>query len=341
MLESNGLTSGSSTRAIEVFFSYAHEDEKLRDALAKHLSILQWQGVIQAWHDREIIAGTEWAGQINEHLDTADIILLLVSADFLASDYCYNIELSRAMERHAAQEARVIPIILRKVDWKYAPFGKLQALPKDAFPVTSWTNIDEAFTNVAEGIRRIVEELNGILSVAQEPQVMIPANLPRSGVVKFVGRAEVMPQLHKMLQQGERLAVSAIAAMGGAGKTELALQYALAYKQTYTGGICWLQARSDDVGTQLGGDVGTQLVRFRRLFLNLNPPDGMELADQVKYCWRNWPAGEVLLVFDDVTDYKALEAYLPPPTEPRFKVLMTTRRKLGRSIKLVGIGCAG
>ncbi len=152
----------------------------------------------------------------------------------------------------------------------------------------------------------------------------IPANLPRSGVVEFVGRAEVMTQLHEMLQQGKRVAVSAIAGMGGVGKTELALQYALAYKQTYPGGLCWLQARS--------GDVSTQLVRFGQSCLDLNPPNGMELADQVKYCWRNWRSGEVLLVFDDVTDYGAIEPYLPPSTEPRFKVLMTTRLRLGRSV---------
>ncbi|MEN8447234.1 MAG: NB-ARC domain-containing protein, partial [Cyanobacteria bacterium J06555_13] len=151
-----------------------------------------------------------------------------------------------------------------------------------------------------------------------------PANLPRSGVVKFVGRKETVIELHQLLQQSEQVAVSAIAGMGGIGKTELALQYALSYQQTYSGGICWLQSRS--------GDVGTQIIRFVKSHLDLIPSSGMELIDQVKYCWRNWPTGKVLLVFDNVTDYEALQPYLPPSNEPRFKVLMTTRKRIGISV---------
>ncbi|MDJ0728985.1 MAG: toll/interleukin-1 receptor domain-containing protein [Crocosphaera sp.] len=145
--------------SIEVFFSYSHKDETLRDKLANHLKLLERQGVISAWYDRDITAGTEWEGQIDEHLESAKVILLLISADFLASNYCYDIELKRAMKRHELGEARVIPIILRDVDWKGATFGKLQALPKNAQPITSWDNEDEAFANVARGIRKAVDQL--------------------------------------------------------------------------------------------------------------------------------------------------------------------------------------
>ena len=154
-------TSDSENQVVEVFFSYAHEDEKLRDELAKHLKLLERQGAITAWYDREITAGTEWKGQIDEHLESAKVILLLVSADFLASDYCYDVELKRAMKRHEAREARVIPVILREVDWQGASFGKLQALPRNAEPVTNWPNLDQAFADIARGIRRAVEELTG------------------------------------------------------------------------------------------------------------------------------------------------------------------------------------
>lgn len=125
---------------IQLFYSYSHKDEKLRDKLETHLALLKRQSVIASWHDRKIGAGQEWANQINEYLNSAQIILLLVSSDFLASDYCYDIELKRAMERHKAGEARVIPIILRPCDWQSAPIGGLQALPRDAKPITDWTN---------------------------------------------------------------------------------------------------------------------------------------------------------------------------------------------------------
>jgi AAA-like domain/TIR domain len=147
----------TSVNSIEVFFSYAHEDEKLRDKLANHLTALKNQNFIDDWHDREISAGTEWASEIDQAINSARLILLLISDDFLASKYCYDIELKRAMERHEAKEASVIPIILRPVDWSGSLFGKLQALPKNAKPVTTWKNRDEAFVDIAQGIRKVIE----------------------------------------------------------------------------------------------------------------------------------------------------------------------------------------
>jgi hypothetical protein len=108
--------SGLSTQ-VEVFYSYAHEDETFRNKLETHLSLLRRQGLISAWHDRHILPGTNWAQAIDEHLESASVILLLISADFLASDYCYGLEMQRALQRHQANEARVIPILLRPVDW--------------------------------------------------------------------------------------------------------------------------------------------------------------------------------------------------------------------------------
>ena len=140
------------SNAVKVFFSYSHKDEALREELETHLIIMKRQKLIEPWHDRQITAGTEWENAIDDNLEVADIILLLVSANFLASDYIFDKEMTRAMERHETRQARVIPIILKPSDWNGAPFGKLQALPKNAKPVTTWQNQDEAFLNVAQGM---------------------------------------------------------------------------------------------------------------------------------------------------------------------------------------------
>jgi uncharacterized protein YjbI with pentapeptide repeats len=144
---------------IKVFISYSHQDEALREELVTHLANLRRQGKIIAWYDRAIEAGEEWEAQIKGNLESAQIILLLISPPFMASDYCYDIEMERAIARHDAGTARVIPVILRPCDWKDSPFSKLQALPKDAKAVTQWSNRDSAFLDVVQGIRRAVDSL--------------------------------------------------------------------------------------------------------------------------------------------------------------------------------------
>lgn len=145
--------------AIEVFISYSRQDEELRTELETHLANLKRQGKIVAWCDRALEAGQERDAQIKGKLDAAHIILLLISAPFIASDHCYSVELERAIERHEAGVARVIPILLRPCDWAGTPFSQLQVLPRDGLPVTMWDNRDAAFLNIVEGIRRAVEAL--------------------------------------------------------------------------------------------------------------------------------------------------------------------------------------
>ena len=151
----DGASDGAA-RPARLFFSYAHRDEAFREDLEMHLALLKRQGVIEGWHDRMIGAGDEWADQIDERLEAADVILLLVSPSFLASDYCYDREMGRALERHAAGEARVIPVLVRPCDWQTAPFARLQGLPRDARPVTQWNDPDAAWLDVVRGIRAVV-----------------------------------------------------------------------------------------------------------------------------------------------------------------------------------------
>ena len=143
---------------VEVFCCYARKDQQLLQNMLSHLMPLERERLITVWSDVDINAGEEWEKEITEHLNTAQIILLLVSPDFMMSEYAYSIEMKRAIERHKQGEASVIPIILRWVSWQGTPLGQLQALPKDAKPVKSWQDEDEAFYNVAEGIRKVVDE---------------------------------------------------------------------------------------------------------------------------------------------------------------------------------------
>src|SRR4030095_168838 len=136
-----------------LFFSYSHKDEELRNNLETHLAMLVREGAIETWHDRAIPVGDEIDKSVDENLERAEVILLLVSADFLASPYCYEKEMRRAMQRHEEGSARVIPVILRPCDWKTAPFGKLLAAPTDAKPITTWTDRDTAFLDVVRHIR--------------------------------------------------------------------------------------------------------------------------------------------------------------------------------------------
>jgi hypothetical protein len=146
--------------------SYSHSDEALHDELAKHLRPLEREGVIERWHDRRLTAGKEFDDEIDSILNRAGIILLLVSPDFIASEYCWSKELKRAMERHEAGEARVIPVILRPCDWKSTRFSKLLALPKDGKAVTSWTDRDTVLLEVARGIRAVASEIGHIAQTA-------------------------------------------------------------------------------------------------------------------------------------------------------------------------------
>ncbi len=146
-------------QSVRLFYSYSHKDEGLRNELETHLKLLQRRGLIDTWQDRKIEAGDEWKRRIDDNLERADIILLLVSSDFIASDYCYEIEMTRALEREKNGEAAVIPVIVRDVSLKDAPFAGLQHLPKDGHAVTEWKSKDSAWRNVSEGIERVVAEI--------------------------------------------------------------------------------------------------------------------------------------------------------------------------------------
>jgi len=149
---------GRPAEPLKIFVSYCHKDEVLRLELAKHLAPLERTGLLRVWHDRRIDPGAEWEKEIASELESADIVLLLVSADFISSRYCYEAEMDRALHLHDEGSVVVIPVILRSCVWNHAPFAKLQALPRDGKAARSWDDLDEALTNIAQGIKAIAEK---------------------------------------------------------------------------------------------------------------------------------------------------------------------------------------
>ncbi|MEH1900141.1 MAG: tetratricopeptide repeat protein, partial [Nostoc sp.] len=144
-------------KSIEVFISYHQEDEKLRQELDKHLSSLRRENIITSWNDRKIIAGQEIKGEIDQHLNQAGLILLLISPDFMDSDYHWTVEVTRALEQNATKKARVIPVLLRYADWETPPINELSPLPSNRKPIKSWNDQDEAFWEVVKGIREAAQ----------------------------------------------------------------------------------------------------------------------------------------------------------------------------------------
>jgi internalin A len=149
----------SKRETVRVFFSYAHEDEDIKDGLEKHLQVLQRAGSVDLWTDRMISPGEEWDVSIKQALMAADIVLLLISADFIASSYIWEVELATALQRHASGLAVVIPVFCRACEFSDMPFSKLQGLPKHARPIASAEKLEEALLEVVAGIKLVVEKL--------------------------------------------------------------------------------------------------------------------------------------------------------------------------------------
>lgn len=272
--------------SVNVFFSYARKDEDLRDELAKHLKILERQGVIETWYDRNIDAGKERSAEIDKQLDSADIILLLISSDFVASDYCYDIELKRALEKHDNRAAKVIPVIVRPVDLEGTPFSKLQPLPQDAKPITEWENQDKAFLDIVQGIRRSVEEL---ANFQQQKQVRLYGSLLKLGYRQ-------QARLFRRAIESESVAGFLIHGLPEYGQrwllNRLVVQYLPEHLNSKVVKVNLSRlARQTNVAA-LWRELGGRVKKNRGH--KLTPP---EIADGV-YRW--WLTQDVILVFHDV-----------------------------------------
>lgn len=173
-----------SNSALSLFLSYSHKDEAFRSDLAAHLAPLKHQGLILDWTDRQIPPGSEWEPEILGKLGQADIVVLLISSDFINSKYCYGVELERALQKHRDKSARIVPVIARPCHWQGLPFGKLQALPTEGKPISTWQDRDSAFVSVAQGIENVAREL--LISSSELSDEWLTSLLLRRKVVREV-----------------------------------------------------------------------------------------------------------------------------------------------------------
>ena len=314
------------TQAVKVFYSYAHKDEKLRNALEEHLSTLRRQGYISEWHDRHILAGTDWAQQIDASLESASLILLLISPSFIASDYCYGREMQRALARHQAQQARVIPIILRPTDLRDTPFSVLQFLPTNGKGITTWPNRDEAWLTVANGIRKVIEDLSPSFAGTQQPW-----NIPYSRNPLFTGREHILERLAQTLNTGETIAMTqpqAISGLGGIGKTQTAIEYAYRFREQYQH-VLWAKADTRE-------NLVLDYVAIARL-LDL-PQQHLQDQPRIVEAVKQWlhEHQQWLLILDNADDLQMVRDFLPETHTGH--ILLTTRSwvmgRLARRIEL-------
>jgi tetratricopeptide (TPR) repeat protein len=304
--------------AFEVFISYSHRDQELRTELDKHLSNLKRQKVITSWYDGNIIPGTEWEPEIMKRLKRAQIILLLVSADFMASDFCYSIEMKEAIARHDRNQARVIPILLRPTDLKDSPFTKLKMLPTGAKAVTKWPTLDDAFEDIVQGIRAAIDDLT------RKGQSSNPLptrrNIPYERNPLFTGREEVLERLHTALSAGKTTALTqpqAISGLGGIGKTQTAVEYAYRYQDDYEF-IQWVKAESTE----------SLISDFVTMAYLLNLPEQQEQEQsRVVEAVKRWFQEHTgwLLIFDNADDLTLLRNFLP--SGGKGHILLTTREQ--------------
>jgi replicative DNA helicase len=221
----------STDTAIRVFISYSHRDEGLRDQLVSHLYVLKRQNLIEEWYDRKIVPGEDFATAIDSRLETAEVVLLLVSSDFVSSAYCWEKELELSLERHEAGKTVVVPIIVRPVEIQDVPFARIESLPTDRKPVTTWDNRDEAWVDVVRGLRRVirgVQERRVRAQGARTPEQIGSVLALRSSVALEGQRLKTgYAKLDAMISGLSPAELVVIASRPSIGKTTLALNIAM------------------------------------------------------------------------------------------------------------------
>lgn len=303
---------------LEVFCVAALEDTPLLQELEIHLSPLIRQGVLSLWHEGLIAPGTNRAEAIETHREQASVILLLVSAPFLASQDALSMEQPRVWEQHDANAASMIPIIVRPCAWQHTPLAHLQCLPREETPITSWPDRDDAWTQVVLELRQMLRALPGLSPSTSRTTLPSVWNIPYPRNPFFLGRDDLVEKLRNHLQAGQTTALTqpqAISGLGGIGKTQIALEYAYRYRQEYQV-VWWALAESRD----------TLIASMTELAVSLRLLESeAQEQDRVVTAVKTWLQGHRgwLLILDNADDLALLPAFLPPTDGGH--VLLTTR----------------
>jgi HAD superfamily hydrolase (TIGR01549 family) len=336
------MTSG--TFMLKIFFSYSHRDEKYRNGLELHLATLKRQGIVETWHDRRIDAGEDVHSLISEHLEKADVVLLLVSPFFLASYYCYDVELARALERHGQGKARLIPVIVHPCDWKNAPFGHLRATPDDGKPISKYDVIHDAYLSIVEDIRRVAAEISSaakLLESSPRPATSAPrdearpsaAHLVPTPVTHLVGRQEEIREVCRALRQGTSIVVTGLPGIGKSTLVAFAVQSLWADEANPYTALCFHRVSERDSAEERVGRVLVDLVA------RLNPSSAFESEDlEARFAQvRRVLAGRrVLLVIDEADhDLSQKAVYTVRDRLPALTLAVTSRHGVWRDLRVL------
>lgn len=263
---------------IKLFFSYSHKDEALKNELEYHLASLKRQNVIFTWHDRRILPGEEFAREIDQHLETSQIILLMISSYFIASDYCYGREMERALDLHHMGKARAVPVILQPCDWRGLPFGKLKVLPNDGKAVSNYPNLHEAFLEITLGIRAVAEEINSSSQLGSEspglytgatylqpPTRSTPSASGSNLNVKFASEAILQQALAGLLTRMPGITGVQILQGSGERVKELVFSQVGSFGEPFLC-ACIVKNSLTESGTDKSGAISQLLVEARHAF---------------------------------------------------------------------------
>ena len=309
--------------ALDVVISYAPADLTLLNEFKVHLGTLTAQGIIRCWDDQEITGGKNTEKEIEQHLDAAAIIILLATPDFFASAPC-RAQMERALKiQENNNNIHVIPILLRPCDWKREPIEALQVLPRSEKAIISWSQRDEAFQEVVQGIHQIIDHLDPQGTRASSFPV---ENIPYERNLFFTGREEILDQLSTALHNEKSAALTqspqAISGLGGLGKTQTALEYAYRHQSDYQT-ILWLNA---DSRTQLLSDINA-IAQLLDLPERHQQDSSLLLTGFKRWLQQNqnW-----LLILDNADDLDLIKELLPRKT--RGSTLITTRSQITGTI---------